>query len=320
MSRVFFFIREGVRALRRSAAPSLAAIVTVCLTVLMLGVLIPVLQTANDKTNDVRDQVGLRVFISDVGADGQPLPSGSVGQEAPADQVQELQAKLQAIPHVQSVQFVSKDQAKVILSQRLKNENREDITAQLPGSRNPLPASFDVTPDDLANLGGVRAAITPPGANGKPAPISPLINDIGDSRDDAGRIEGATTAIRWVLGVVTALLLIASLLLVGNTIRLSIYARRREVEVMRLVGATNWFIRWPFMVEGLVCGLLGAGTAIGFLFLGKELIVDPLADNFNLIDSGATIPFVSLALILLCVAMGLSAMGSGFTLRRFLRI
>jgi cell division transport system permease protein len=320
MSRIYFFIREGIRALRRSAAPSLAAIVTVCLTVLMLGVLIPVLQTANDKTNDVRDQVGLRVFLSDVDASGQPLPSGTVGQQAPANQVDELKAKLAAIPHVQSVQFVSKDQAKVILSQRLKDENREDITAQLPGSRNPLPASFDVTPDDLANLGSVKAAITPPGPNGQPAPISPLINDIGDSRDDAAKINGATTAIRWVLGVVTGLLLIASLLLVGNTIRLSIYARRREVEVMRLVGATNWFIRWPFMVEGLVCGLLGAAVAIGFLFLGKQLIVDPLSDNIKLIDSGATIPFASLALILLCVAMALSAMGSGLTLRRFLRI
>jgi cell division transport system permease protein len=320
MGRFFFFIREGVRALRRSAAPSLAAIVTVSLTALVLGVLIPVLQTANAKTNEVRDQVGLRVFLSDVDASGQPLPTGTVGQQAPPDQVTALKSKLEAIPHVQSVQFVSKDQAKNILSQRLKDENREDITAQLPGSRNPLPASFNVTPDDLSNLSSVRAAITPPGANGQPTPISPLINDIGDSRDDASKINGATTAIRWVLGVVAVMLLIASLLLVGNTIRLSIYARRREVEVMRLVGATNWFIRWPFMVEGLVCGLLGAGIAIGLLFLGKQVIVDPLANNFNLIDSGDTIPFASLALVLLCVAMGVSAMGSGLTLRRFLRI
>jgi cell division transport system permease protein len=123
-----------------------------------------------------------------------------------------------------------------------------------------------------------------------------------------------------VLGVVTGLLLIASLLLVANTIRLSIYARRREVEVMRLVGATNWFIRWPFMVEGLVCGLIGAAVAIGFLFAGKQLIVNPLSDSFHWIDSGATIPFAALALVLLGVAMGVSAMGSGLTLRRFLRI
>ena len=320
MGRFFFFIREGLRALRRSAAPSLAAIVTVCLTVLTLGVLIPVIQTANGKTNEVRDQVGLRVFLADVDASGNPLPTGTVGQQAPPDQVNALRTRLAAIPHVKEVQFVSKDQAKDILSQRLKDENRADITAQLPGTRNPLPASFNLTPDDLSNLSSIRAAITPPGANGKPAPISPLINDINDSRDDANKINGATTAIRWVLGVVAGLLLVASLLLVGNTIRLSIYARRREVEVMKLVGATNWFIRWPFMVEGLVCGLLGGAVAIGLLFLGKQVIVDPLANNFNLIDSGATIPFASLALVLICVAMGVSAMGSGLTLRRFLRI
>jgi cell division transport system permease protein len=320
MGRLFFFIREGLRALRRSAAPSLAATVTVCVMVVMLGVLIPVLQSANKKTNEVRDQVGLRVFLSDVDAAGQPLPTGSVGQQAPPAQIQELRSKLEAIPHVQSVQFVSKDQAKVLLSEQFKADHREDITAQLPGNRNPLPASFDVKPDDLSNLGSIRAAVTPPGANGKPTPISPLINDVNDSRDDADKIRGATTAVRWVLGVVTVLLLIASLLLIGNTIRLSIYARRREVEVMRLVGATNWFIRWPFMVEGLVCGLLGAGIAIGFLLLGKTVIVDPLKNNFNLINSGDTIGFTSLAIVLVCVAMAVSAMGSGLTLRRFLRI
>jgi cell division transport system permease protein len=320
MGRIFFFIREGMRALRRSAAPSLAAIVTVSVTVLLLGVLFPVLQTTNGKTNEVRDQVGLRVFLNDVDANGTPVATGGSGQQAPPAEVQALKAKLVAIPHVQSVQFVSKDQAKTILSQRLQSENREDIVAQLPGAHNPLPASFNVTPDDLSNLGSVRAAVPPPGATGKPTAISPLISDIGDSRDDAQKISGATSAIRWVLAVVAGLLLIASLLLVANTIRLSIYARRREVEVMRLVGATNWFIRWPLMVEGLVCGLLGAAIAIGFLFLGKTVIVDPLKNNFNLINSGDTIGFASLALVLLCVAMAVSAMGSGLTLRRFLRI
>jgi cell division transport system permease protein len=305
MGRVFFFIGEGLRALRRSAAPSLAAIVTVAITVLLLGVLIPVLQTTNGKTNEVRDQVGLRVFLN---------------QATPQAEIDSLETRLQGIDHVQKVEFVSADQALGILSERLKEQNREDITAQLPGSHNPLPPSFNVTPDDLSNLASVRAAITPPGPDGSPTPISASIDDISDSRDDAQKISGATTAIRVVLLVMSGLLLIASLLLVGNTIRLSIYARRREVEVMRLVGATNWFIRWPFMVEGLFCGLVGAAVAIGFLFLGKTVIVDPLANNFNLINSGHTIAFAKLAFVLLCVAMGVSAMGSGLTLRRFLRI
>src|SRR5215468_9879357 len=121
MGRVFFFIREGLRALRRSAAPSLAAIVTVCITALLLGVLIPVLQTTNDKTNQVRDQVGLRIFLTDVDPSGSPLPNGSVGQQASPDQIAALREQLTAIPHVKTVTFVSKDQAKAILSQRLKD-------------------------------------------------------------------------------------------------------------------------------------------------------------------------------------------------------
>src|SRR3954453_22125132 len=298
MGRLFFFIGEGMRALRRSAAPGLASIVTVCITVLLLGVLIPVLQTTNNKTNEVRNQVGLRIFLNDE----YNAPA------IPQDQIQQLQTKLQAIPHVASVQFVNKDQALSQLGSDFEQSNKSDLISELPGGHNPLPSSFNVKPDDLSNLPAIRSAITPPGANGQPAPISPVISEVKDSRDEANKITGATSAIRWVLAVVSGLLVIASLLLVANTIRLSIYARRREVEVMRLVGATNWFIRWPFMVEGLICGLLGAGIAIGFLFVGKTVIVDPLKNNFNLINSGDTIGFATLALVLLCVAMGVSAM------------
>ncbi|HET8592613.1 MAG TPA: permease-like cell division protein FtsX [Solirubrobacterales bacterium] len=319
MGRLFFFISEGLRALRRSPAPGLAAIVTVAVTVVLLGVLVPVLQTTNGKSNEVRDQVGLRIFLKDSDPSGSPL-AGGVGQAPPQTEIASLDSKLRSIPHVEEVEFVDKQEALAILGDRLESQNRADLTAQLPGGRNPLPVSFNVTPDDLANLGTIRSAITPPGPDGTPTPISPYIDQVNDSREDADKIEGATTAVRWVLGVIAALLLTASLLLVGNTIRLSIYARRREVEVMRLVGATNWFIRWPFMVEGLVCGLVGAVAAVGILFLGKELIVDPLANDIRLIDSGETIGFAKLAVVLLGVAMAVSAMGSGLTLRRFLRI
>ena len=91
-----------------------------------------------------------------------------------------------------------------------------------------------------------------------------------------------TSALKIVLTVITALLILASLMLVGNTIRLSIYTRRREVEVMRLVGATRWFIRWPFMIEGVVVGFAGGLVAILILWLGKITIVDPLSDTFSL--------------------------------------
>ena len=95
-----------------------------------------------------------------------------------------------------------------------------------------------------------------------------------------------TSALKIVLTVITALLIAASLMLVGNTIRLSIYTRRREIEVMRLVGATRWFIRWPFMIEGMVVGFAGGLVAILILWLGKITIVDPLSEHL-LVPGGA---------------------------------
>ena len=129
-----------------------------------------------------------------------------------------------------------------------------------------------------------------------------------------------TNAVKIILSVIAVLLLVVSLMLVANTIRLSIYARRREVEVMKLVGATNWFIRWPFVLEGLIVGLLGAGLAVGILWVGKVTIIDPLAQNFVLIDNFSTIGFVPLIATLMAAAVVVSALGSGVTLRRFLRV
>jgi len=123
-----------------------------------------------------------------------------------------------------------------------------------------------------------------------------------------------------VLAVLAVLLLIASVLLIANTIRLSIYARRREVEVMRLVGAKNWFIRWPFIIEGILVGVIGAGCAVALLWVGKVTIVDPLATDFALVNNFSTVGFVPLVAALVAASIGVSAFGSGVTLRRFLRI
>ena len=300
MGRVMFFTREALRALRRSAAPSVAAIVTIVVTVLLLGVLIPVLWTTQGKANDVREQIGLRVFLYD---------------DATNTEIKRLEDRIGAIDHVTDVEFVSKAQAKEILKGRLEDPN---ILGEL--NSNPLPASFNVSLDSPDNLEAVRSDLTPPGASGKPEPISPVIEEVQDSRSEASQIRSVTGAIKIVLLVITALLLAASLMLVGNTIRLSIYARRREVEVMRLVGATNWFIRWPFMIEGLIVGLLGAASAVAILWLGKVTVVDPLANDFALVSNLQTIAFIPLIAVLVACAMAVSALGSGITLRRFLQV
>ena len=120
--------------------------------------------------------------------------------------------------------------------------------------------------------------------------------------------------------IAVLILLVAATLLIANTIRLSIFSRRREIEVMKLVGATNWFVRGPFMLEGLITGLVGSLAAVVLLLLGKELVLPAILGHIDAGSDVSAIPFVLNALAILGVGLGLGAAGSGITLRRFLRI
>ncbi|MEZ5081203.1 MAG: FtsX-like permease family protein [Thermoleophilia bacterium] len=123
--------------------------------------------------------------------------------------------------------------------------------------------------------------------------------------------------------VLIGVLLVAAILLIGNTIRLSLFARRREVEVMRLVGATNWFVRWPFIIEGVITGVVGAVAAVLLIWAAKALVVDEFVRNSTeglTRDSTSTISFFALSAILILAGGLVGALGSGVTLRRFLRI
>jgi cell division transport system permease protein len=300
MGSVLFFFGEAYRALRRNAAPSIAAIVTIAITVLLVGVLVPVLDASGSKTEDVREQIALRVFL---------FP------QAKEAEISSLEERITAIEHVSNVEYISPSAALTSLEEDLQ---QKDLLTAL-NNKNPLPPSFNVQLDSPDNLESVQAALSPPNAAGSPQPISAAIDEISTA-DSTEQIREVTGAVKILLAVIAVLLGIASLFLVGNTIRLSIYARRREVEVMQLVGATNWFIRWPFVIEGFVVGMVGAAIAVGILFLGKVTIVDPLSDNFALVENLNTIAFGPLIAILVGSAMVVAALGSGVTLRRFLRI
>lgn len=302
MSRLIFFLQEAVRALRRNGAPTLAAVVTTVVTVILLGVLIPIFQTTQAKSDQVRSQLNIQVGLFD---------------DATQGEIQALESKVGGIPHVEEVTFISKAEALSTLRSELKDKT---IVEQL--NTNPLPASLEIKADDAANLPAIREAIMPVGANGKPQPISPIVNNIFDRQQASQQIEQVTSALKIVLTVMTALLIVASLMLVGNTIRLSIYTRRREVEVMRLVGATRWFIRWPFMIEGVVVGFVGGLVAILILWLGKITVVDPLSDSFSFLaaQNNSTLSFPALVAILFAAAVIVSTIGSGITLRRFLKV
>jgi cell division transport system permease protein len=300
MGRLIFFFQEAMRALKRNGAPSLAAIVTTVVTVVLLGMLIPIFQTAQGKSEEVRDQLNVQYALYD---------------DATQAEITKLRGELEAIPHVASVAFISKSKALKTLEGELKDKT---IVEELHS--NPLPNSLEVKADDASNLPAIREAVFPEGTKGKA--ISPIISNEFDRQQSSAKIEQVTSALKIVLTVITALLVLASLMLIGNTIRLSIYTRRREVEVMRLVGATRWFIRWPFMIEGVVVGFAGGLLAILILWLGKITVVDPLSNSIGVLaaQNNSTLGFPALIAILFAASIVVSTIGSGVTLRRFLKV
>ena len=297
--RLGFFLHEATRSLKRNAIPSFAAMATVLVTVLVLGVFIPIVQATTGAANEVRQKVLVDVYLK---SDAKPADVQRVEQRLKND-----------TPYVGTVDFVSKDKAYA------EEKKRNPEAYELLGS-NPLPDTFRVTPDSPGNVEKLRDALAPVAANGQRAAIDPTIDEVKNRRDDTQKILTATRVVKLSMGGLAILLVLASILLIANTIRLSLFSRRREVEVMKLVGATDWFIRWPFMIEGIVMGALGGVLAILLLVIGKIAFLDPLAQDFALISSPDTINFPLLVMVLLAACVVVAAAGSGLSLRRFLRV
>src|SRR4051794_14458138 len=230
-------------------------------TMLVLGVFIPVVQGTTGAANEIRGKLLLDVYLK-------PTAKPGDGQR-----VKTLIA--QRTPNVKSVTYISKDQA---YQQQVK---RNPEAYRLLG-RNPLPDTLRIVPRDPGQIGQIADALEPKGPSGARAPADPAIDQVKNRRDETSKILSATRVVKLSMALLAVLLIAASILLIANTIRLSLFARRREVEVMRLVGATNWFIRWPFVIEGVIVGALGGVMAILLLAVGKIALIDPLADDFAL--------------------------------------
>jgi cell division transport system permease protein len=296
--RLSFFLREAFRSLGRNAMPSFAAMATVLVTMLVLGVFIPIVQATTGAANEVRGRLLLDVYLRT--------------EATPAD-VERVRQRLNGAAHVKRVEYVSKEDA-------YRAERRRNPEAyQLLGA-NPLPDTFRVTPDDPSHIDLLRDQLAPVEFGGRRTAIDPAIDQVKNRRDETSKILSATRVVKLTTALLAALLITASILLIANTIRLSLFARRREVEVMKLVGATDWFIRWPFVLEGVVVGAMGGILAILLLAVGKVALIDPLASEFALIAAPRTISFLALVVVVLLASIAVSAAGSGISLRRFLRV
>jgi cell division transport system permease protein len=297
--RVRFFIAEAVRSIRTNMAVAIAATTTVAIAVFVLGAFIPSFLFVQSAVDQQKERIDVRAYISD---------------PATVEQVNELRdgiATLESDGLVESYEFVSKEQALEIMRERLQDPS---ILEELPG--NPFPRSYIIKPTDPERSGEIIAAL-----DDMPA-IDPSAGVV-DGGETTSRLLEVARFIQWTgLGLIV-ILLVASLLLIANTIRLSVFARRREVEIMRLVGGTNWFIRWPFVIEGILCGLVGAALAVVLLWGVKIGVVDNwIVENDEGLtrDTATTIGFSALAGILVLAGAVVGALGSGITIRRFLKV
>ncbi len=293
MNRLRLVVSEAVRSLGANVSTTIAATTTVLIGMFLLGLFIALGTWVISWSDHVKRQLQVKVFFTEDVTGGQVRA------------VSLYLADQQAAGRVKDYRFVSKDEA-------LKRMRRSfpDLVDSI--SSNPLPASYEVTPRHAEQVKAVADGIRAQRFKG--------VEEVQDGKKTSKRILQFARVIEVVFLIAVVVLLAASTLLIANTIRLSIFSRRREIEVMKLVGATNWFVRGPFMLEGLFCGLLGALGAIVLLLLGKEIVIPTILSHVDTSSDVRAWAFSVNALILLGVGLAVGALGSGLTMRRFLRV
>jgi len=295
-ARLKLFVQEALRSVTSNVSTAVAATMTVLIGMFLLGLFIALGTWVMSYTSDVKKQLVVNVYF---------CTQLDCGKDATTAQIDSVHNKIAALPEVKSLEFISKDEAYAIEKKR-----HPELLENVVG--NPLPASFKVTPKRGEDVGKIAAALDP---------LPTGVGKVNYGKKTADRVLKVAKVIGAIFIFGSLILIVASVILIANTIRLSIYSRRREIEVMKLVGATNWFVRGPFMLEGLLTGLVGSIAAIILLILAKEIALPAIIEHSSLTnDDVHALAFPLVALILIGTSLVIGALGSGITLRRFLKV
>ena len=294
-------VAEAWRSLTASLSTTLASALTVLIGLFLVGLLIGLGTWARSWADNQKQQLDLNVYLCT--ATAAKLPEATCKSEVTPAQRNAVAQMLNSNPRVDSIEFISKEKGL-----REMEAKAPEMTEGL--AANPLPDAFKVQPVRGEDVNAIAESLNP-------LPIG--VEKVNYGEKTANRVLRVARIFEVLSALAITILLVAATILIGNTIRLSIFARRREIEVMKLVGASNWFVRGPFMVEGLLTGVLGALAAIVLLFLGKELVLPATIGRLDVEEVNA-LRFEYTALILLTLGLILGAAGSTITMRRFLRI
>jgi cell division transport system permease protein len=307
--RLRFFFGEALESLRRNWVMTIASILTVLVTMAIFGLVLVTDRNLKEGTTSLKNRVEIEVFIKDAVS----------GDQA---QVDAMAAQIRAMSQVKSFQYITKEQALENFKKTLGPEG-QSILNQL--TQNPLPASFKIFVKDPGQVDQVaQRFFNDPRVDNDPG----TTNGVSYAKRTVRNLLGTINLVEKGMWVATVLFAAAAVLLVSTTVRLSIFARRREVEIMQLVGATNWFIRWPFVLEGFITGMVGSLMA-GLAVWGANVLVfnwihtsklDFLSPKkYPVLFQGGTWP-LGLVPTLVVAGAVLGAVGSVLALRRYLRV
>lgn len=293
-SRMGFYFSEALRSLSTNKATSMAAVIAMLVALLIVGITAVGFLKARAEGQRIQKDAGVvHVFLTETVTDSE---------------VNALKMVLGKDTNVDKVQFVSKADALARAKDLFKDS--PGVMENLPG--NPFPASLDATLKDPTKMDAVAKTV-----KGQPG-----VDDVGTGGEKA---EKAINVIQLATGIFFAIgigILIAATVLVANTIRLSIYSRRREIEVMKLVGASNSFVRMPFMIEGFLCGVFASVLAMGAVLGSVKLLSSQLSGFLESDGIGSTtgdVPLSMIALGLFVLGITLGMFGSASSMRKYLR-
>jgi len=288
--RLSYFARETLISLRRNLLMTLAGILTVTVSLLLLGGILLFQQWVDHGTNKWKHGVEFEVYMK---------------TDATKEQIDALRNQLNNDRQIKSANYISKEQAYNDFKRIFKD--KPDLVSSVDPSA--LPASFRVAPTQVRQTTTLRDKYN----------TRPGVDEAITADKAIKQLIDITNFLRYMFIAISTILIASSLFLIVNTIRLATFARRREIEVMKLVGASNWFVRIPFMAEGLIEGLIGAALAVSGVF-GLKLLFERIQEGFfqrYFVTSGEA-GVIGISLIVAGALIGV--IGSGIGLRRFLRV
>lgn len=288
-----YFIKEVYTSFKRNIWMTLSSIFTVVLSLFILGFFSIVILNLNKMADTLESQVQISVYLKD-----------DLSQE----EIDETKETLSKIEGLQDIKFTTREEAMKNFKERLGDQQ---FLLDALDDTNPLPDSFSLTvtsPQQVKTIADTAAALD-------------SVESASYSQDIINHLFNLTHLIR-LIGIALIILLTgAAIFIISNTIRLTVFARRKEIAIMKYVGATDWFIRWPFLLEGICLGFIGGGLATIFLYIVYNQVTQEIYEAmafFPLIPQHPFIDYISLAILVAGIIIG--ALGSTISLKRFLKV